>query len=226
ESSGGLLARASLLRPADELIAQLPVCRVVRRLPRPYEHVGVRVARDQPGQHLRAQRLPDPPLHPVPLHDRTTVPGHHHSDPWMRHGGSRVEDVQMGRPAPFPPPHDLTDLRAARDATLTRQPSSLPLRAGRRRHTSPLTACDRRRRPDASGRASGGGSAPSAPPSSPSARENRACSSASDCAADTSAFPWLRSVNSRLLAKTVIVTAAVGGGQPCTAQGEGGCKGR
>jgi hypothetical protein len=65
------------------------------------------------------------------------VPRHDHADPRMRHGGSGVEDVQMGRPAPLPPSQNITDLRALRDPPLTRQPSSLCVRMRRRCHTPP-----------------------------------------------------------------------------------------
>jgi hypothetical protein len=67
------------------------------------------------------------------------VTGYDQSCPRMRSGGRRVEDVQMGRPAPLPPPKQGSDLGAPGDPARPGQRLVLPVAPGRR-HTGTLTS--------------------------------------------------------------------------------------
>src|SRR5690606_38593368 len=70
------------------------------------------------------QDLAQPPLHAVATHDGLTIAGDDNADARMCNGGSGVEDVQMGRPAPLPPTKNRLDVGASRQPSLARQPLS------------------------------------------------------------------------------------------------------
>src|SRR5690606_3753051 len=133
-SSEGARARTSLLRPFHQFVAQLAVRQSVRIATRPHDHIRRHTGAREARQHLQSERLTQAALHTITFHDGVLVSRYDHTHAWMRKRGSGVEDVQMGRPAPLPPSQNITDLCAACDPPLTRQPSSLCVRPRRRRH--------------------------------------------------------------------------------------------
>jgi hypothetical protein len=90
-------------------------------------------------QDIPPERLPQPSLDQVPRDGVVPVLRDHDTDAWMRVGGSGIEDVQVDRPAPFPPMKDRTDVCASRQTARPRQ----SLGPAPRRHRPTLLLPDR-----------------------------------------------------------------------------------
>jgi hypothetical protein len=107
--------RPKSIQPFFQLRSQLLIRRPVRFPTSPHQKVPCLTPIPEARQDYTAQDLTQASLEPVPLHDRVSVPRHDETGSRIQRGGSRVEDVQVARPAPLPPLKQRTDLAAPRD---------------------------------------------------------------------------------------------------------------
>lgn len=119
----------SSFQPVCELVDDADVRQAVGLAPSAYEDVPVPAGPVEAGQQLGPDGVTQTPFDEIALHRRVPVTGHDQAYPGKGSGGIGIENVQMGRSAPFPPLEQRPDFGAPRDPACARVPTAARARA-------------------------------------------------------------------------------------------------